>query len=286
MENQLKQMAELNRRHQKGMSPFVKLDAGDVETNTQAFNHSMGMHEDVNRDTIAQVLNAHMDEIKAAGDNIAELREIVDNILSNDSTVKSTKAAELAKSIFKNAPDKRYRTVLDTYMKTVKKENVSKYDDSIEEGLNPFDASKYRYQIIYDLRGRGHTYGATNDKNEAISIAMDCYNHWMSQPWEDVDEKQEVADSVTVWDNYNDIEFDWRLQEGLETDTDSRISHMQDRFGELMTKIEELAITTGPVVARAKEAADAYRMGNWDKAEELLTDAEIQLKENEDFYNI
>lgn len=286
MENQLKQMAELNRRHQKGMSPFVKLDAGDVETNTQAFNHSMGMHEDVNRDTIAQVLNAHMDEIKAAGDNIAELREIVDNILSNDSTVKSTKAAELAKSIFKNAPDKRYRTVLDTYMKTVKKENVSKYDDSIEEGLNPFDASKYRYQIIYDLRGRGHTYGATNDKNEAISIAMDCYNHWMSQPWEDVDEKQEVADSVTVWDNYNDIEFDWRLQEDLETDTDSRISHMQDRFGELMTKIEELSITTGPVVARAKEAADAYRMGNWDKAEELLTDAEIQLKETEDFYNI
>lgn len=286
MENQLKQMAEFNKRHQKGMSPFVKLDAGDVETNTQAFNHSMGMHEDVNRDTIAQVLNAHMDEIKAAGDNIAELREIVDNILSNDSTVKSTKAAELAKSIFKNAPDKRYRTVLDTYMKTVKKENVSKYDDSIEEGLNPFDASKYRYQIIYDLRGRGHTYGATNDKNEAISIAMDCYNHWMSQPWEDVDEKQEVADSVTVWDNYNDIEFDWRLQEDLETDTDSRISHMQDRFGELMTKIEELSITTGPVVARAKEAADAYRMGNWDKAEELLTDAEIQLKETEDFYNI
>ena len=40
--NQLKQMATYNKKRQKGMSPFTKLDAGDVEHNQAFFNNAMG----------------------------------------------------------------------------------------------------------------------------------------------------------------------------------------------------------------------------------------------------
>lgn len=40
--NELEKRAKFHRKKQKGMSPFVKLNAGDPEINAQAFNHSMG----------------------------------------------------------------------------------------------------------------------------------------------------------------------------------------------------------------------------------------------------
>ena len=40
--NELEKRAKFHRKKQKGISPFVKLNAGDPEINAQAFNHSMG----------------------------------------------------------------------------------------------------------------------------------------------------------------------------------------------------------------------------------------------------
>lgn len=40
--NPLKDAQDEAKKHQKGKGPFVKLDAGDVEHNTQAFNNAMG----------------------------------------------------------------------------------------------------------------------------------------------------------------------------------------------------------------------------------------------------
>lgn len=202
-DNQLKQMATFNKKRQKGMSPFTKLDAGDVEHNQAFFNNAMGSGECDGGACMAESYDEE-DEFETsalAGSfsmEINEAEDIFDVECAEYAIIAAYEDGDLSESDFdalmQDAEDKRYELEskaddedLDESVNNTMRSSCegSACAESLTESLSRFadtDEQEESLQAIEEISvkiGVSLRYGTSIGKNPQTIILDHKYNDGM-----------------------------------------------------------------------------------------------------------